>query len=238
MFVQSLWQTLTVPSTILPDVIALKLHKMSPCSKVIEMPDCLTSTSDNSRLSTNSLQSNSRSLTSFKTCQTQQHRRQTFNTQRSLWILGNRLIGTIEYETSYIALAEVSANESDNEINTTPHVAGKTTRIRVCPASWLMRKAWEALSYNVYGKWTYSFRNYNLVHRDSPVIEYTTSGDLNGLRDLFERKQATPFDTVERSSVVSVDRKDQVPLLHVRNNIHDRNLITNNRHEFSLELYR
>ena len=42
--------------------------------------------------------------------------------------------------------------------------------------------------------WDFSIRTYNVFTSDSPAAEYARQGDVEGLRQLFQDRQVTPFD--------------------------------------------
>lgn len=54
--------------------------------------------------------------------------------------------------------------------------------------------------------WNWMLRVYSVLPQNSPAIFYMLTGDLQGLRDLFTTRQASPFDHIEDTGL---------PLLYV-----------------------
>ncbi|KAK0384167.1 hypothetical protein NLU13_8255 [Sarocladium strictum] len=49
---------------------------------------------------------------------------------------------------------------------------------------------------------SYIFRIYNVISMDAPIVEYISEGDAEGVRVLFESRQASPYDVVDDWSLV------------------------------------
>ena len=125
---------------------------------------------------------------------------------RSLWIRSNKLLGTIEWETSSISSTMVHKNRNNDVEH---YTSGQSIRMCVSPPTWFLRKSWHAVYHNMIGEWRFTFRTYNLLDQDSPVQSCIRMGDLDGLKILFASRQATPFDKVTRNR----------SLLEVRDNL-------------------
>jgi len=149
-------------------------------------------------LSENTLESrvSQHSVQSFSASTTIATQRQNFQQKddisRSLWVRGNKLLGTIEWETKSVSSTNVYKDQNDNA---EPYTTSQSIRICVRPPTWLLRKCWQALHCNMVGEWKFSFRTYsNSLPWEAPVLDCIRIGDLDGLKPLFASKQATPFD--------------------------------------------
>lgn len=60
--------------------------------------------------------------------------------------------------------------------------------------AWLVNRAWAFTAVKVYNGWDCNFRQYNIIPSSSLVFMHARSGDVTGLRELFEKKQASPWD--------------------------------------------
>lgn len=67
---------------------------------------------------------------------------------------------------------------------------------------------WELCAYQrLVSGWTFTLRTYNVVDSNAPIMGLACCGDLAGMQQLFQTRQASPFD---------ID-KDGITLLHVGN---------------------
>lgn len=110
----------------------------------------------------------------------------------SWWVLGNKLLGIADYESE--TTSTVVEQRKQNRTSKSCLITGQRTRVRVWPPSWLSSRAWEAFCGQSYGEWKFVFRAYNIVTRQSPIVACIEAGDLGGIRELFARKEATPYD--------------------------------------------
>ena len=60
--------------------------------------------------------------------------------------------------------------------------------------AWLVNRAWVFHAVKARNGWDCCFRQYNIIPSNSPVFEHAKSGNVTGLRELFEKKQASPWD--------------------------------------------
>ncbi|KAM5377349.1 hypothetical protein ACJZ2D_005030 [Fusarium nematophilum] len=60
--------------------------------------------------------------------------------------------------------------------------------------SWLSQSVYEFQSSPTICGWTYNYRVYNIVARDSEIIKRVQRGDKDGVLELFSSRQASPFD--------------------------------------------
>jgi len=80
--------------------------------------------------------------------------------------------------------------------------------------AWLINRAWEIQYMKARKGWNFNLSIYNIVPHNSLVFQYATSGNLEGLRDLFKSGLASPFDmdmngfTVLHVSIVKSQAKE------------------------------
>ena len=60
------------------------------------------------------------------------------------------------------------------------------------PTSWLGR-VYTFTKYQTSCGWDFAFRTYTAIPHSSPIIQYSLSGDIQGLQNIFQSKQASPF---------------------------------------------
>lgn len=81
----------------------------------------------------------------------------------------------------------------------------------------LLRRAWYLEIYRSQQGWKTSLLTYDYVSPDSLVITYTTEGNVEALRGLFSRKEASPFTIYDKVYPTGhIDRKSllDVCLIH------------------------
>lgn len=59
---------------------------------------------------------------------------------------------------------------------------------------WLYNTVWDFCCYRASFGWTTTFRVYNVVPRNSPVMRFARQGDVKNLQLLFASGDASPFD--------------------------------------------
>ncbi|KAF3060532.1 hypothetical protein CFAM422_011211 [Trichoderma lentiforme] len=59
---------------------------------------------------------------------------------------------------------------------------------------WLSTSVYEFISAPAIAGWTYTYRVYNIIPNDSEIIKKINSGDLIGVREMFNNRDASPFD--------------------------------------------
>ena len=59
---------------------------------------------------------------------------------------------------------------------------------------WMSSKALELAGTKVPAGWNWYFRVYNLIPSNSKVFDLVSQGDIEGLRECFVSKEASPFD--------------------------------------------
>jgi hypothetical protein len=63
--------------------------------------------------------------------------------------------------------------------------------------AWLINRAWRIQAVNARSGWTFSPRTMNVIPRSSLVFQYAKDDNVNGLRELFDERVASPFDCDE-----------------------------------------
>ena len=84
-----------------------------------------------------------------------------------------------------------STKESDSFQYSETH---KEVRALYRGPAWLVNRAWAFHAVKVYNGWDCYFRQYNIIPSSSPVFMHARSGDVTGLRELFEKNHASPWD--------------------------------------------
>jgi hypothetical protein len=75
--------------------------------------------------------------------------------------------------------------------------SGGRTEFRLRTPSWLSHTIWEIYSRRATAEWTVSLRAYSVVPHDAPIFKACQHGDIRGMRELFDRGFASPFDENE-----------------------------------------
>lgn len=88
-----------------------------------------------------------------------------------------------------------SPEENDSESSWTEERAKHVMSIR--GPIWLVNRMWEVHSTQAYCGWNIKLRSYNIVSQDSLVFKYASERNIDGLRELFSKGLASPFDRSE-----------------------------------------
>jgi hypothetical protein len=91
------------------------------------------------------------------------------------------LFGALSYDKSRKPQSSVN--------NPAQHVT-----LRISVPSWLGGKVYEAQKLQQSWTCNVTFRSYNVVPPEARLFQYSRSGDVQGLQQLFASGQATPFD--------------------------------------------
>lgn len=75
---------------------------------------------------------------------------------------------------------------------------------RLTLPSWMSSKALELAGIRVPAGWNWYFRVYNLIPRQSKVVDLVIKNDIVGLREIFASKQASPLDLVPVSNFLVI----------------------------------
>ena len=162
-----------------PDIIHAKIMQALP-SRISPTPKALQ-THQNDRLAP---------ISSFEASGT---RIQSSGTQsyHSFWQLTGtfNILGDLRVSRRFYQ--KKSTKESDSFQDWKTH---KEVRALYRGPAWLVNRAWAFHAVKVYNGWDCNFRQYNIIPSNSPVFMHARSGDVTGLRELFEKNQASPWD--------------------------------------------
>lgn len=91
-----------------------------------------------------------------------------------------------------------------NHTQPTSVLPGKNV-VRLSSPQWLSRSVWELAIERAISGWTFSLRNYRIIHFESPVTQACLNGDVVLLQQLFGRRDASPFDQIHNRRYVDGD---------------------------------
>lgn len=60
--------------------------------------------------------------------------------------------------------------------------------------AWLLNRAWSIQALHASSGWTFSPRSYNVIPPSSMIYQYLDEHNVDGVRELFKRREASPFD--------------------------------------------
>ena len=169
-----------------PDIIHAKLMQALPIALQNHQADNLAPVSSSEATYTKNQPSGTQSYHSFW------QMAGTFN------ILGNLRVSRRSYQKKI-------TKESDSFQNLETH---EEVRALYRGPAWLINRAWAFQAVKARNGWDCYFRQYNIIPKSSPVFKHARCGNVTDLRELFEKKQASPWDC---------DDSGFTPL-HVRNN--------------------
>ena len=112
------------------------------------------------------------------------------------------ILGSLRFRTRYYKKRKVVG--TDNAENTEVHQE-LTARYRF--PRWLASQAWDFCAKKACNGWDFQIRQYVIIPHDSLAFQYSASGNIGGLQELFNKREASPW---------SCDR-DGWTLLHVGN---------------------
>ncbi len=75
--------------------------------------------------------------------------------------------------------------------------AGEEIVARYRAPAWLMNRAWEVQVSRVISGWTLQPRTFNVIPRSSPLFILVEVNNVEGIRELFQEKKASPYDCNE-----------------------------------------
>jgi hypothetical protein len=79
----------------------------------------------------------------------------------------------------------------------TRHRAPGKAIAHVRTPSWLSQTVWEITVKRAISGWTVSLRSRRIVPQESPVAQACMNGDISLLRQVFGRREASPFDEID-----------------------------------------
>jgi len=68
---------------------------------------------------------------------------------------------------------------------------------RYLAPAWLINRAWSIQAIHASSGWTFSPRSYTIVPRNSIILQHLRDGNVEGIRELFGRREASPYDCDE-----------------------------------------
>ncbi len=66
-----------------------------------------------------------------------------------------------------------------------------------CAPAWLINRAWRIQGLHASSGWTFSPRSYNVISRSSIIFQHIVAGNVDGIQELFKRREASPYDCDE-----------------------------------------
>lgn len=71
--------------------------------------------------------------------------------------------------------------------------------------AWLLGRVWSLQALHATSGWTFSPRSYNVIPPSSIIYQYIKDRNFDGIRELFRRREASPFDcTTSGASLLEV----------------------------------
>ena len=64
---------------------------------------------------------------------------------------------------------------------------------------WLLRRDLQILFEHLHGTWRFTFRTYRIITTEDPIFQACTTNDLNLVKLLCSKGQASPFDVLTRA---------------------------------------
>ena len=122
---------------------------------------------------------------------------------RSFWQLAGTSNVLGDLRVSRRSYQKKSTKESDSVQNLEIH---EEVRAWYRGPAWLVNRAWAFHAVKARNGWDCYFRQHNVIPWYSPVFKHAKSGNVMGLRELFDKNQASPWDCDDNGST----------LLHVR----------------------
>jgi hypothetical protein len=96
----------------------------------------------------------------------------------------------------YYERASVHSTQShtqNEEVNKRPKNLHKLRARMRGPIS-ILNRFWEISGHNAENGWKISIRTYNIIPYNSLTYRYTVEGNMEGLKDLFSKGEASPYD--------------------------------------------
>lgn len=70
-------------------------------------------------------------------------------------------------------------------------------RAEYCGPSWLVNRIWRISAVKALSGWSFCPRTYNVIPKDSPVFALVRENNVEGLQELFGKREASPLDCNE-----------------------------------------
>jgi hypothetical protein len=102
-----------------------------------------------------------------------------------------KLLGPVEYNKT------VRSRHQRNILTTQPDAEGEIDEmfVTIRLPTWLLPRRYQFRARRAYSGWEYSLRSSSIVPSSSLVFEFSKDGNIEGLKDLFNTRKASPFDT-------------------------------------------
>ena len=99
------------------------------------------------------------------------------------------LFGSIEYRRgSYYTINKAQLGKSTTEQEREEVIA------QYRAPAWLVNRAWRIQALKASSGWAFIPRTMNIVPKESKIFKYAWEGNIEGLRELLNRHEASPFD--------------------------------------------
>ena len=101
------------------------------------------------------------------------------------------IFGTVYYSTKIVhrqSYEDVSESSTWHELETI---------FTIIPAPWLTRFGFQFVSAKMFDTRSHSLRTFRTISRDALIFDFCSNGNVAGIRSLFQRRLASPFDRDE-----------------------------------------
>jgi hypothetical protein len=100
------------------------------------------------------------------------------------------LVGPVEYSKAIKLKLEDTKRASKSDAEEEADEMQVTLQL----PTWLLRRRYHFRARRAYSGWEYSLRSSAILPSASPVFQFSLAGDVDGLRQLFDTRTASPFD--------------------------------------------
>ena len=134
-----------------------------------------------------------------------QPRSSNSQSNRSLWqSLGSfNILGSLRVSSRICQQKNAKESQCSQDIESRQEI-----RAWYRGPAWLVNRAWTLHAVKACTGWDCYFRQYNIVPCNSPVFEHAMSGNVTGLRELFEKGQASPWDCCKDTGYTPLHVRD------------------------------
>jgi hypothetical protein len=188
-----LFSQLDPPCMLISYILARALLRLQPDIILARVSQAIASTTALSSIELESDQRKSSPAPSSRAMTSRHYYSGSLPPQYSLGSVGAfNPFGILRYNTKQCS--KYSHQKVDDSSGT-----GESREIMVWYRSpaWLVNRAWKFHARKAYNGWNFSIRQCNVTHSCSPVFYHAVTGNVKGLQELFDRRQASPFDCNE-----------------------------------------
>ena len=134
-----------------------------------------------------------------------QSRSSNSQSYRSLWqSLGSfNVLGSLRVSSRFYQPENAKESQCSRDIEPRQEI-----RAWYRGPAWLVNRAWTLHAVKACAGWDCYFRQYNIVPCSSPVFEHARSGNVTGLRELFDKSQASPWDCCKDTGYTPLHVRD------------------------------